>query len=91
MHTRTFAEMRGLLETVKQSTALAYQVFNVVGPAQCSLAEDPETREEYLILRVFVTGSMEDILSSENRLYAELVASIPSDRLYYVRLLHSLL
>ena len=62
-----FAESNGLLQAVMKYTGLANHFFKIVGSASCRLSQDPETNERFLTLDISITGSFDDILSSEDR------------------------
>ena len=70
---------------------LAREVFTIAGSVYCRVASDPETSEECLVLELNISGSIREILASDNRLRTMLVESIPADKLYYLRLSYNAL
>lgn len=80
-----FADRNGLVQPVITYTKLARKFFTVVGSTDCRIAKDPETNEKFLVLHMNISGSLEDILSSEDRFRSSLVRAIAPEKLYHIR------
>ncbi len=87
---RKLAETLGLVHAVHQYASLAHASFNLIGPVSVQASNDPETDDDYLAIGFRLTGSVDDVLASEERFQTAAVREIPMDKLFRLRLSYDL-
>jgi hypothetical protein len=88
---RELAETMGLTQAVHQYASLARASFNVIGPVSVEASNDPETDDRYLAIEFRVSGPVDEILASEERLQTAAVRELPMNKLFHLRLSYDLI
>ena len=87
---RKLAETMGLVHAVHQYASLACASFDLIGHVSVQASSDPETDDDYLAVGFRVSGSVDDVLASEERFQTAAVREIPMDKLFRLRLSYDL-
>jgi len=80
-----FAENRGLLRVIMSYTALASKSFQLASSPSCHFKHDPENEDEYLTIRLEVTGEIENILDAEDAFRSRVSGLMSGEELYLIR------
>jgi hypothetical protein len=74
---RTFCDKHGIVDYLEQGVAQAYRTFSAIEHLEAEIERDPETGEEWVVLRIAVRASEEEVAEARKRYSAEWVASVP--------------
>jgi hypothetical protein len=66
---RTFCDKHGIVDYLEQGVAIEH--------LEAEIERDPETGEEWVVLRIAVRASEEEVAEARKRYSAEWVASVP--------------
>jgi hypothetical protein len=89
--TREVARTMGLIQLVHRYATLACALFNVIGPVNVQASNDPETDDRYLAIGFRVSGSVDEVVASEERFQTAAVREFPMDKLFHLRLSYDLM
>lgn len=74
---RAFCGKHGIGDYLEQAVTQAYQLFSGVERLETEMEQDPETGDEWVVLRIAVRASEEEVADARKRYSAEWVASVP--------------
>ena len=74
---RTFCDQRGLGGPLEQAIAIAQRCFGDVESWEIEMEYDPETGDEWVVVRFATRLSEEEVAEARKRYSAEWVAAVP--------------
>ena len=84
-----FCEKRGLTEFLATSIRLAEQIFEPISLTN-EVAQDYETDDQWIVVRVSVRGSPDCVLAAKKRYTVEWVAAVPWPQRHQIRLSYNI-
>jgi hypothetical protein len=84
-----FCERHGLTEFLATSIRLAEQIFEPISLTK-EVAQDYETDDQWIVVRISVRGSAECVLAAKKRYTAEWVAAAPWPQRHQIRLSYNI-
>lgn len=90
IHDETAPDMAVARSLLPAAEALAFECFQNVRNRQVSCESDPETAEQWVELRLTVTGSPEEVANAYDRYVAGWVAAVPWPKRNWLRLCYTI-